>query len=106
MTRPVMRLRFAALALLFILISFPVGLALAQEAVVTRNVNLRRDPSTNRPPIRLLVPPDTVAPRREGCHRGRDDAPGASGTSQMDANAASTLGEHGRSGPNHRPADV
>src|SRR5216684_901364 len=60
MTRPGTRSRFAAFALLLVLISFPASLALAQEAVVTRNVNLRRDPSTNHPPIRLLVPPDTV----------------------------------------------
>ncbi len=60
MTCPRRRSRFAACALLLVLISLPAGLALAQEAVVTRNVNLRRDPSTSRPPIRLLVPPDTV----------------------------------------------
>src|SRR5712692_7002424 len=60
MTCPGKRSRFAAFVLLLVLISLPAGLALAQEAVVTRNVNLRRDPSTNHPPIRLLVPPDTV----------------------------------------------
>jgi hypothetical protein len=54
------RSRFAALALLLTLVSFFAGIALAQEAVVTRNVNLRRDPSTSQPPIRLLIPPDTV----------------------------------------------
>jgi uncharacterized protein YraI len=37
-----------------------VSLGLAQEAVVTRNVNLRHGPSTAQAPIRLLVPPDTV----------------------------------------------
>jgi len=34
--------------------------ALADEAVLTRNANLRRDPSTARPPIRRLAPPDEV----------------------------------------------
>ncbi len=34
--------------------------ALADEAAVTRNANLRRDPSTARPPIRRLAPPDEV----------------------------------------------
>ena len=60
MTRPGRPSRCAVFALLLVLIAFPASLALAQEAVVTRNVNLRRDPSTNKPPIRLLVPPDTV----------------------------------------------
>src|SRR6266851_3941890 len=60
MTCPRRRSRFAAFVLLLVLIAVSAGLALAQEAVVTRNVNLRRDPSTSRPPIRLLVPPDTV----------------------------------------------
>lgn len=32
----------------------------AQDAVVTRNVNLRHDPSTAQPPIRLLKPPDEL----------------------------------------------
>src|SRR5712692_9412780 len=45
-------------SLLLLLVT--ASLALAQEAVVTRNVNLRRDASTNQPPIRLLVPPDAV----------------------------------------------
>ncbi len=34
--------------------------ALADEAVLTRNANLRRDQSTARPPIRRLAPPDEV----------------------------------------------
>ncbi len=34
--------------------------ALADEAALTRNANLRRDPSTARPPIRRLAPPDEV----------------------------------------------
>jgi hypothetical protein len=37
-----------------------VGLALGQTAEVTHNVNLRADPSTNNPPIRLLTPPERV----------------------------------------------
>src|SRR2546426_7675977 len=32
----------------------------AQQAVVTHNTNLRRDPSTQHRPIRQLTPPDTV----------------------------------------------
>lgn len=60
MTRPGRPSRCAVFALLLVLVAFPASLALAQEAVVTRNVNLRRDPSTGQPPIRLLVPPDTV----------------------------------------------
>lgn len=48
------------LTAVLVLISAPTVLAVAQEAVVTRNVNLRQDPSTAQPPIRLLVPPDTV----------------------------------------------
>jgi hypothetical protein len=34
--------------------------SLAQEGQVVHNVNLRRDPSTNNPPIRLLTPPEVV----------------------------------------------
>jgi hypothetical protein len=34
--------------------------SLAQQAEVTRNVNLREDPSTANQPIRLLTPPETV----------------------------------------------
>lgn len=40
-----------------LLASLPRVTALAQVAVVTRNVNLRIDPSVRRPPIRLLRPP-------------------------------------------------
>jgi hypothetical protein len=36
------------------------GAALGQTAEVTHNVNLRGDPSTNNPPIRLLTPPEQV----------------------------------------------
>jgi hypothetical protein len=37
-------------------LSLSVSLALAQTAVVTRNVNLRSDPSTNNDPIDRLIP--------------------------------------------------
>lgn len=36
------------------------SITLAQEATVTRNVNLRSDPSTANPPIRLLSPPEKL----------------------------------------------
>jgi uncharacterized protein YraI len=36
--------------------------SLGQTAEVTRNVNLRADPSTNNPPIRLLTPPEVRMP--------------------------------------------
>src|ERR1700693_2478959 len=36
------------------------GVASAQTAEVTHNVNLRSDPSTANPPIRLLLPPEHV----------------------------------------------
>jgi uncharacterized protein YraI len=36
------------------------GAALGQTAEVTHNVNLRSDPSTANPPIRLLLPPEQV----------------------------------------------
>jgi hypothetical protein len=52
--------RVSHLVSILVLILLTGTLALAQEAVVTRNVNLRRDPSTSQPPIRMLVPPDTV----------------------------------------------
>lgn len=35
-------------------------MGLAQQAQVVRNVNLRGDPSTDNPPIRLLTPPEVV----------------------------------------------
>ncbi len=44
-------------------VSFVVGAVVpvfSADAVLTRNANLRRDPSTVRPPIRRLVPPDEV----------------------------------------------
>src|ERR1035441_9281792 len=43
--------------LLLLLVAFPLY---AQQAEVTRNVNLRPDPSSNNPPIRLLMPPEQV----------------------------------------------
>jgi hypothetical protein len=42
---------------LLLLVAFPLH---AQQAEVTHNVNLRADPSTDNPPIRLLVPPEQV----------------------------------------------
>jgi uncharacterized protein YgiM (DUF1202 family) len=42
---------------LLLLVAFPLH---AQQAEVTRNVNLRADPSTDNPPIRLLMPPEQV----------------------------------------------
>src|SRR5712691_10776032 len=41
---------------LFGLLLLALGLATAQTAVVTRNVNLRPDPSTNNTPIEKLTP--------------------------------------------------
>lgn len=37
------------------------SVALGQEATVVHNVNLRQDPSTANPPLRLLVPPARVS---------------------------------------------
>src|ERR1035441_6075821 len=42
---------------LLLLVVFPLH---AQQAEVTRNVNLRADPSADNPPIRLLMPPEQV----------------------------------------------
>ena len=42
---------------LLLSIAFPLH---AQQAEVTRNVNLRADPSADNPPIRLLMPPEQV----------------------------------------------
>ncbi len=39
---------------------FLASFALAQEVTVVRNVNLRSDPSTANPPIRLLSPPEKL----------------------------------------------
>jgi uncharacterized protein YraI len=53
--RPIVR--FLGLGLLIL---FFTSLALAQDATVTRNVNLRSDPSTANPPIRLLSPAEQL----------------------------------------------
>src|ERR1035437_1785087 len=42
---------------LLLSVAFPLH---AQQAEVTRNVNLRADPSADNPPIRLLMPPEQV----------------------------------------------
>ncbi len=42
---------------LLLVVAFPLH---ARQAAVTRNVNLRADPSTDNPPIRLLTPPEKV----------------------------------------------
>jgi hypothetical protein len=52
------RLLRSALALLLLLAWG--GIATATEALVVRNVNLRPDPSSSQPSIRLLRPPDHV----------------------------------------------
>ncbi len=39
-----------------LLLIAPPSSAAAQDAVVSRNVNLRHDPSTNQPAIRLMLP--------------------------------------------------
>lgn len=52
-----------ALALALALLSAVVpwrGANAQQMAIVERNVNLRRDPSTSHPPIRLLLPPEEL----------------------------------------------
>jgi uncharacterized protein YraI len=54
----VRRFRIAS-AFLSLLILW-TGVALGQTAEVTHNVNLRADPSTANPPIRLLSPPVQV----------------------------------------------
>ena len=47
-------MRLLLLVLTFLaLVSLPLA---AQDAVVSRNVNLRSDPSTQNPEIRLLLP--------------------------------------------------
>src|ERR1039458_10604406 len=42
---------------LVLVVAFPLH---AQQAEVTHNVNLRADPSTDNPPIKLLMPPEQV----------------------------------------------
>ena len=41
---------------LFVFLVLVIGLAAAQTAVVTRNVNLRPDPSTDNAPVKKLTP--------------------------------------------------
>jgi hypothetical protein len=48
------------LARLSVLVFFGIGLARAQTATVTRDVNLRPDPSTDNDPIEKLKPPAQV----------------------------------------------
>ena len=47
----------SSVGFLLLLVAFPLH---AQQAEVTRNVNLRADPSADNPPIRLLMPPEQV----------------------------------------------
>src|ERR1035441_6290027 len=60
-SREVVMKRFAFtvgfVGFLLLLVAFPLH---AQQAEVTRNVNLRADPSADNPPIRLLMPPEQV----------------------------------------------
>ena len=51
---------FRILPMVFILLVVCASPALAQDAVVKRNVYLRPEPSTSNQPIRKLVPPDEV----------------------------------------------
>ncbi len=48
------------LSAFFCFLIFLTGVALAQTAEITRNINLRSDSSTANPPIRLLTPPAQV----------------------------------------------
>ena len=54
-----MRISRRVSAFVWILILY-AGAALGQTAEVTHNINLRSDPSTANPPIRLLTPPEQV----------------------------------------------
>jgi uncharacterized protein YraI len=47
-------------SILWLAILFCAAVSLAQTAEVTHNVNLRSDPSTDNPPIRLLKRPENV----------------------------------------------
>jgi hypothetical protein len=53
-------MRVTRRSLLWFVLLACTRLVLAQTAEVTRNVNLRADPSTDNPPIRLLTPPEVV----------------------------------------------
>jgi len=61
LTPSVRRLASSCLVLLAFMV--PFGLLDAQTVIVKRNVNLRHDPSTSRPPIRLLLPPEDLVLR-------------------------------------------
>jgi hypothetical protein len=45
---------------IFLIFAAFLSTCAAQEAVVQRRANLRRDPSTNRSPIRVLLPDENV----------------------------------------------
>lgn len=55
-----MRCRFRVSWFLILFVALFCSLLWAQDAVVKKNVNLRRDPSTAQPPIRLLKPLDEL----------------------------------------------
>ena len=66
-----------ALALAFFLCL--CATAKAQTAVVTRNVNLRPEPSAEEPPIRLLTPPTQLQLlSRRRCRSGHGGVAGCS----------------------------
>ncbi len=56
-----MLLKLRPLGVAAVLVILPLLTVAAQDAVVKRNVNLRRDPSTANPPIRLLHPRDEIS---------------------------------------------
>ena len=51
---------FYRVSAFFCFLILSAGAAFGQTAEVTHNVNLRSDPSTSNPPIRLLTPPEQV----------------------------------------------
>jgi uncharacterized protein YraI len=53
-------LRLARRSVLWLAVLLCAAVSLAQTAEVTHNVNLRSEPSTNNPSIRLLTPPEQV----------------------------------------------
>ncbi len=56
-----MLLKLRPLGVAAVLAILPLVTVAAQDAVVKRNVNLRQDPSTANPPIRLLLPRDEIS---------------------------------------------
>jgi hypothetical protein len=72
-----MRGFLASSARVVVLLLATAGLAIGQEAVVTREVNLRRDPSSSRPPIRQLRPRTVSSPssrtKRNGYYHVRTE---------------------------------